>query len=95
MLERLSWKRLLLELLFCCIPAVILGLLIGYLPWFLLAAVSALLGWHFYNQLRLSHWLWVDRSMTPPAGEEAGSRCSTGCIRCSSVIAAAAASWHC
>ncbi|MDN6072811.1 MAG: phosphate regulon sensor protein PhoR, partial [Enterobacterales bacterium] len=55
MLERLSWKRLLLELLFCCIPAVILGLLIGYLPWFLMAAVSVLLGWHFYNQLRLSH----------------------------------------
>ncbi|MBW2957267.1 phosphate regulon sensor histidine kinase PhoR [Hafnia paralvei] len=68
MLERLSWKRLLLELVFCCIPALILGLLIGYLPWFLLTAGLALLGWHCYNQLRLSHWLWVDRSMTPPAG---------------------------
>ncbi|MDH4993460.1 hypothetical protein PN524_00710, partial [Escherichia coli] len=25
MLERLSWKRLVLELLFCCLPAFILG----------------------------------------------------------------------
>ncbi|MBW7983463.1 phosphate regulon sensor histidine kinase PhoR [Enterobacillus tribolii] len=68
MLEPLSWKRLLLELLFCCVPALLLGLLIGYLPWFLLTAVLGLLGWHCYNQLRLSHWLWTDRSMTPPPG---------------------------
>lgn len=68
MLERLSWKRLLLELLLACTPALILGLLIGYLPWFLLASVSGILVWHFVNLLRLSHWLWVDRTMTPPAG---------------------------
>lgn len=36
--------------------------------WFLLAAVTALLIWHFWNLLRLSWWLWVDRSMTPPPG---------------------------
>ncbi|MCL7660267.1 phosphate regulon sensor protein PhoR, partial [Klebsiella pneumoniae] len=24
--------------------------------------------WHFWNLLRLSWWLWVDRSMTPPPG---------------------------
>ena len=68
MLERLSWKRLALELLLCCLPAVILGLIFGYLPWFLLAAVTGLLIWHFWNLLRLSWWLWVDRSMTPPPG---------------------------
>ena len=68
MLERLSWKRLVLELLLCCLPAVILGLIFGYLPWFLLAAVTGLLVWHFWNLLRLSWWLWVDRSMTPPPG---------------------------
>jgi two-component system phosphate regulon sensor histidine kinase PhoR len=67
-LERLSWKRLVLELLLCCIPAAILGLIFGHLPWFLLAAVVALLAWHFWNLLRLSWWLWVDRSMTPPPG---------------------------
>jgi two-component system phosphate regulon sensor histidine kinase PhoR len=68
-LERLSWKRLLLELLLVCLPALLLGLLAGGLPWFLLAAVLLLLGWHFWNLLRLSHWLWVDRTMTPPTGQ--------------------------
>jgi len=68
-LERLSWKRLLLELLLVCLPALLLGLLTGYLPWFLLGAVLLLLGWHFWNLLRLSHWLWTDRTMTPPTGQ--------------------------
>jgi len=67
-LERLSWKRLVLELVLCCIPALLLGAVFGYLPWFLLAAVTGLLVWHFWNLLRLSWWLWVDRSMTPPPG---------------------------
>jgi len=40
----------------------------GYLPWFLLASVTGLLIWHFWNLLQLSWWLWVDRSMTPPPG---------------------------
>ena len=61
MLERLSWKRLVLELLLCCLPAFILGAFFGYLPWFLLASVTGLLIWHFWNLLRLSWWLWVDR----------------------------------
>jgi len=67
-LERLSWKRLCFELVLCCIPALILGAFFGYLPWFLLAAITGLLIWHFWNLLRLSWWLWVDRSMTPPPG---------------------------
>ena len=68
MLERLSWKRLVLELILCCIPAFILSAFFGYLPWFLLASVTGLRNWHFWNLLRLSWWLWVDRSMTPPPG---------------------------
>ncbi|WP_462124245.1 phosphate regulon sensor histidine kinase PhoR [Enterobacter hormaechei] len=68
MLERLSWKRLVFELILCYIPALILGAIFGYLPWFLLVAVTGLLVWHFWNLLRLSWWLWVDRSMTPPPG---------------------------
>lgn len=56
------------ELILCCLPAFILGAIFGYLPWFLLAAVTGLLIWHFWNLLRLSWWLWVDRSMTPPPG---------------------------
>jgi two-component system phosphate regulon sensor histidine kinase PhoR len=50
------------------LPALLLGLIFGYLPWLLLASVLAALAWNFYNQLKLSHWLWVDRSMTPPPG---------------------------
>ena len=69
MLERLSWKRLFLELILACLPAVVLGLVVGYLPWLLLIAVLCVLGFHFKNLLRLSHWLWVDRSMTPPTGQ--------------------------
>ncbi|MGU3521660.1 phosphate regulon sensor histidine kinase PhoR [Enterobacteriaceae bacterium C23F] len=69
MLERLSWKRLVFELILCCIPALILGAFFGHLPWFLLAAVTGLLIWHFWNLLQLSWWLWVDRSMTPPPGK--------------------------
>nr|WP_218165642.1 phosphate regulon sensor histidine kinase PhoR [Serratia proteamaculans] len=57
-----------LELALFCLPALLLGLLFGYLPWLLLASVLAALVWNFYNQLKLSHWLWVDRSMTPPPG---------------------------
>jgi len=67
-LERLSWKRLVLELFLSCIPALVLGVMFGYLPWFLLASVTGLLIWHFWNLLQLSWWLWVDRSMTPPPG---------------------------
>ncbi|MBK4784123.1 MAG: phosphate regulon sensor histidine kinase PhoR [Pantoea sp. Pent] len=68
MLERLSWKRLLTELALVCLPALVLGLLVGYLPWWLLLAVCSVLFWHFKNLMRLSHWLWIDCSMTPPTG---------------------------
>ena len=94
MLERLSWKRLVFELILCCIPAFILGAFLGYLPWFLLASVTGLLIWHFWNLLRLSRWLWVDRSMTPPQEAGAGSRCFTACTRCRCVIKSAVASWE-
>nr|WP_193569132.1 MULTISPECIES: phosphate regulon sensor histidine kinase PhoR [Serratia] len=57
-----------LELALFCLPALLLGLIFGYLPWLLLVSVLAALAWNFYNQLKLSHWLWVDRSMTPPPG---------------------------
>ncbi|QKJ86134.1 phosphate regulon sensor histidine kinase PhoR [Paramixta manurensis] len=51
-----------------CLPALAIGLAVGYLPWLLLISVLGVLGWHFWNLLRLSHWLWVDRTMTPPGG---------------------------
>ncbi len=68
MLERLSWKRLAGELFIFCCPALILAIFIGYLPWLLLASLVAALGWNYFNQLKLSHWLWLDHSITPPSG---------------------------
>ncbi len=45
------------------------GCIFGYLPWFLLASVTGLLIWHFWNLLRLScgGCGWIV-SMTPPPG---------------------------
>ncbi|MBD8514311.1 phosphate regulon sensor histidine kinase PhoR [Photobacterium sp. 2_MG-2023] len=68
MVERLSWKKLVRELAFFYFPWVILGLIVGYMPWFLLAASWILLGWHCHHQLKMSRWLWTDRSLTPPSG---------------------------
>lgn len=68
MLERLSWKKLLLELALCAIPALLLGALLGQPLILLCLALFGLLLWHFRNLLRLSWWLWMDKSMTPPAG---------------------------
>jgi len=71
-LERLSWKRLAFELVMCCLPALLLGAIFGYWAWFLLLAVTGLLVWHFWNLMRLSWWIWVDRSMTPPTDGRTG-----------------------
>lgn len=68
MLERLSWKRLAGELFLFCLPALVIGIFFGHLGWLLFASLLAALGWNYYNQLKLSHWLWLDRSITPPNG---------------------------
>ncbi|MEZ6815282.1 phosphate regulon sensor protein PhoR [Escherichia coli] len=68
MLERLSWKKAGAGAATLLPPGFHPGCIFGYLPWFLLASVTGLLIWHFWNLLRLSWWLWVDRSMTPPPG---------------------------
>ncbi len=68
MLERLSWKRLVGEFFLFCLPAIILGIFVGHFGWLLFASLLAALGWNYYNQLKLSHWLWLDRSITPPNG---------------------------
>ncbi|MBU9848165.1 phosphate regulon sensor histidine kinase PhoR [Rahnella ecdela] len=68
MLERLSWKRLAGEFFLFCLPALILGIFVGHFGWLLFVSLMAALGWNYYNQLKLSHWLWLDRSITPPNG---------------------------
>ena len=69
MLERLSFKQLVWGLFLFTLPALILSLFIGHLAWLLVISLLAALIWHGYNLLRLSYWLWLDKSMLPPEGK--------------------------
>lgn len=68
MLDRLSWKNLFFELLIVGLPALLIGWLVDCIFPSLLIAVLIVLFWHYYNLLKLSHWLWLDKSITPPSG---------------------------
>lgn len=68
MLERLSWKRLFFELLIVGLPALFFGWIFGHIYFSLCVAILLVLFWHFYNLLKLSHWLWLDKSIIPPRG---------------------------
>lgn len=68
MVEKLTWKKLVWELVFFYAPWVFVGWIFGYLPWLLLAATVLQLGWHLHNQMRLSAWLWDEKRLTPPSG---------------------------
>ena len=69
MVERLTWKKLALELAFFYFPWFLIGWFYGDLPWFLLIATLLVLIWNFYHQIRLSDWLWKDRKLVPPSGK--------------------------
>lgn len=69
MLEKLSWRTLLTELFLFCLVGGAVGLLTGYPGWCLFAATLLLLVRHFIQLMRLSHWLWVDKTMTPPVAK--------------------------
>ena len=69
MLDKLSWRTLLSEFFLVCVAGGIVGLVSGYPGGCLFLAVALLLFWHFFQLMRLSHWLWVDKSMTPPTGK--------------------------
>ncbi|MDC9592344.1 phosphate regulon sensor histidine kinase PhoR [Xenorhabdus sp. IM139775] len=68
MLKRLSWKKLVWGIVLFCLPALFLSLFIGHLAWLLVIALFLALVWHGYNLLKLSNWLWLDRSTLPPVG---------------------------
>lgn len=68
MLERLSIKQLIWGLFLFILPALILSVFIGHLSWLLVVSLLAALVWHAYNLLKLSYWLWLDKSMLPPEG---------------------------
>lgn len=69
MLERLSIKQLVWGLFLFILPALILSIFIGHLAWLLVLSLLAALIWHGYNLLKLSYWLWLDKSMLPPDGK--------------------------
>ncbi|AWS49351.1 MULTISPECIES: phosphate regulon sensor histidine kinase PhoR [Providencia] len=69
MLERLSIKQLIWGLFLFILPALILSVFIGHLAWLLVISLLAALTWHGYNLLKLSYWLWLDKSMLPPEGK--------------------------
>lgn len=67
MLEPITWRRLLLEGVLFCLPALLLSLFIGHLGWLLALSLLAALMRNYYFQLRLSHWLWRNPGRAPPA----------------------------
>lgn len=69
MIERLTWRKLALELAFFYLPWFLIGWFNGNLPWFLLTATLLVLLWNYYHQVRLSDWLWKDRKLVPPSGK--------------------------
>lgn len=69
MVERLTWRKLALELAFFYLPWFLIGWFNGNLPWFLLIATLLVLLWNYYHQVRLSDWLWKDRKLVPPSGK--------------------------
>ncbi|MDR5612368.1 MAG: phosphate regulon sensor protein PhoR, partial [Arsenophonus sp.] len=69
MLERLSWKKLVVVLILFCLPACGLSLFIGHLSWLLVISLLAALCWHSYHLLKLSDWLWLERRLLPPTGQ--------------------------
>lgn len=84
MLERLSWKQLIWGLFLFILPALILSIFIGHLAWLLVISLTAALIWHSYNLMKLSYWLWLDRSMLPLMVKAAGSQSFMGSISFSS-----------
>lgn len=69
MLERLSWKKLVVVLVLFCLPACGLALFTGHLSWLLVISLLAALCWHSYHLLKLSNWLWLERRLLPPTGK--------------------------
>ncbi|MGB2080063.1 MAG: phosphate regulon sensor histidine kinase PhoR [Vibrio sp.] len=66
MVEKLTWKKLAWSLAFFYLPWILIGYFFGYMGWLLFAATALQLGWHLYNQLRLSHWLWDEKRLSTP-----------------------------
>ncbi|MFI3245802.1 MAG: phosphate regulon sensor histidine kinase PhoR [Ferrimonas sp.] len=68
MFAEYSRIQLLLRISCWFLPFSLIGWFFDQLPWALLLATWILLIWHYRHMMRLAHWLWHDRSLTPPHG---------------------------
>ena len=66
MLSSNPWPSVVLRSLLGAAAVLMVGLVSGQLPWVLLAAATALLGYNGYQLYRLEHWLRRSRRITPP-----------------------------
>ena len=66
MLGHLSWQKLLFEWLIVCLVALGVSIFTGHVLVCLLIAMIALLFWHAYYLVKLSHWLWSENQLFPP-----------------------------
>lgn len=69
MLQKLTWRSFISSFLLVLLPCLLAGLIFGYLPWWICGGLLGLLGWNYVQQLKLSYWLWQDKSMTPPTAK--------------------------
>ncbi|MCH1918380.1 phosphate regulon sensor histidine kinase PhoR [Shewanella sp. A3A] len=68
MFDSYSGYRLFSRLAFYLLGCLLLGLLTGHVWLVFSIGASVLLVWHYRQLLRLNHWLWKDRRLTPPQG---------------------------
>ncbi|GAA5185934.1 phosphate regulon sensor histidine kinase PhoR [Ferrimonas gelatinilytica] len=68
MFAEYSLPRLLTRVVLTQLPFLFLGLMLDQVAWALLVGAWWLLFWHYKQLIRLAHWFWRDRSLTPPHG---------------------------
>lgn len=69
MLQKLTWRSFLSSFILILLPCALIGLLLGHLAWGISIGLFTLLLWNYVQQLKLSYWLWQDKSMTPPSAK--------------------------
>ncbi|KFZ37178.1 phosphate regulon sensor protein [Shewanella mangrovi] len=68
MFDSYSGYRLFLRLALFLLACLLVGLAAGHLLLVLCIGMGILLLWNYRQLIRLNHWLWKDRRLTPPQG---------------------------
>lgn len=69
------------RLFFIALLAIAVGYIIGEILLVLLISAITLLIWHYHQLLRLSHWLWKDKKITPPQAKGSWENIFNGIYR--------------